>query len=143
MSETRDSLEETRHPHGGVLVAGCGACVEMVRHDQVEAEVAGAPLRKVTVKFTVPEPYGIRKINCTAELSLRIPSGWSEGRWENWHFDAITDAMVMALPSEIPMEYTDAALERLEEMGYDVGAVIPESKTEPVPATPSLFEVGA
>lgn len=143
MSADQERFEIVPHPHGGALVAGCGACAEMVRHDQIEAEVAAAPLRKVTVRFTVPQPYGIRKIKCEAELSLRIPSGWSEDRWENWHFDVITDAMVLALPSEIPMEYTDAALEHAEVTGYVVGAVVPEKGAKPTPVTPSLFEVSA
>ena len=138
-----DSGDFTPHPHGGALVVGCAQCIDKARRDQLAAEVAAAPNRFVTIEFTVPRPFGGGKIHCKAITRLRIPSGWSEAQWEGFHFDAITDAMICALPFDsVPMEWTDAAMEHSEVDRYIVGATIPDAD-EPRVETPSLFEVTA
>lgn len=123
------------HEDPAVLTVGCSACVARVSFDQERADVAAAPTRRCTWKATY---WTIKLRHVTFSLDLKVPSGWTDERVDEFYIDCTSEAFTNALPAKCSPNYIQNAIETFRLVSVTIGAIVPEPDAV---NHPSLFEV--
>lgn len=126
------------HPLPEELHQGCPACIARVRADQLAAEVAAAPIRRVTWTCIYATPGDPGQV-VTFTKDLRVPAGWDGWRVDEHYGHLTGEWFVLALPSSVELEDTGYACETMEVASVSIGAIIPDPAPAPAVDQPDLF----
>lgn len=113
------------------ITFGCPGCIARAE----QARVDNAPIRHVTwhCSYSVPTGKGYEQQHTLSfMLAVRVPDGWGPDKVDERYASMTGEAFVLALPSEIPMEHTDVACERMEIDRVVIGDLVDQA--DPTPA---------
>lgn len=109
------------HSHADVdrITFGCQGCIHLAER----ARVANAPKRLCVWHCRyMAGPDDLRTI--TVPLKVRVPDGWTGDQVDQEYLAELGDAFVQSLPDDVPMDYTQWAVETMEVTKVVIGEVI-------------------
>lgn len=120
LSAGSDPWQMPGHTHTDDRITfGCPGCIHLAER----ARVANAPKRLVVWHCRyLAGPDDVRTL--TVARKVRVPDGWTGDQVDQEYLAEVGEAFVMALPDDIPIEYTDAAMETMEVTKVVIGELV-------------------